>query len=91
MRKLHIFILMMPLETGLPESPRANIQVNKLNKAAGYNLFEARVVEVDIPNRELALEWEKIMHCVYGRRVIQCLCIKGRNLGNRKDNEYVVT
>lgn len=40
-------------------SPRANIQVNKLNKAVGYSLYEARVVEVDIPNRALALEWEK--------------------------------
>ena len=40
-------------------SPRANVQVNLLNKKAGYNLYEARVVEVDIPNRALALEWEK--------------------------------
>ena len=40
-------------------SPRANSQVNKLNKSNGSNIYAARVVKTDIPNRAAALEWEK--------------------------------
>jgi len=40
-------------------SPRANSQVNKLNKQAGYNKYEADVVNPNIPDRQSALDWEK--------------------------------
>lgn len=40
-------------------SPRANSQVNKWNKDAGYNKYHADVVEENIPNRAKALEWEQ--------------------------------
>ena len=40
-------------------SPRANSQVNKLNKEAGYEKYEATVVETDLENRSIALEWEE--------------------------------
>jgi len=41
-------------------SPRANSQVNKLNKAVGTNLFGARVVVSDLPSRQAALNWERL-------------------------------
>ena len=40
-------------------SPRANTQVNKLNKSAGKNLYDSRIVATDMPNRLSALEWER--------------------------------
>lgn len=40
-------------------SPRANSQVNKWNKNAGTNKYEARVVKSKMRNRQQALEWEK--------------------------------
>lgn len=40
-------------------SPRANSQVNKLNKIAGEDVYEARVVIKNMPDRMRALEWEK--------------------------------
>ncbi|WP_338709179.1 DNRLRE domain-containing protein [Paenibacillus amylolyticus] len=40
-------------------SPRANSQVNKWNKNAGTNKYEARVVKSKLRNRQQALEWEK--------------------------------
>ena len=40
-------------------SPRANSQVNKLNKSTGTQLYDARIVETDMPNRLSALEWER--------------------------------
>ena len=40
-------------------SPRANTQVNKLNKLAGEDLYDARIVIKDMPDRVTALEWEK--------------------------------
>ena len=40
-------------------SPRANSQVNKLNKSAGKNLYDSRIVATDMPNRLSALEWER--------------------------------
>lgn len=39
-------------------SSRANVQVNKLNKAAGRPMFDARIVETGMENRGVALEWE---------------------------------
>ena len=40
-------------------SPRANSQVNKLNRNAGKQLYDSRIVARDMPNRLNALEWEK--------------------------------
>ena len=40
-------------------SPRANRQVNALNSASGSEVYAARVVETNMPNRATALEWEK--------------------------------
>lgn len=40
-------------------SPRANTQVNKLNKLAGEDIYDARIVIEDMPDRASALEWEK--------------------------------
>ena len=40
-------------------SPRANLQVNKLNKSTGTQLYDVRIVETDMPNRLSALEWER--------------------------------
>ena len=40
-------------------SPRANTQVNKLNKLAGEDIYYARIVIEDMPDRVSALEWEK--------------------------------
>ena len=40
-------------------SPRANTQVNKLNKLAGEDIYDARIVIEDMPDRVSALEWEK--------------------------------
>ncbi|MDN8588850.1 hypothetical protein B2I21_07070 [Chryseobacterium mucoviscidosis] len=40
-------------------SPRANSQVNKWNKNAGTNKYEARVVKSKMRNRQQALEWKK--------------------------------
>ena len=40
-------------------SPRANRQVNQFNKDAGNNIYAARVVEPNIPDRASALDWEK--------------------------------
>lgn len=41
-------------------SPRANSQVNKLNKQAGYDKYDADVVNPSIPDRSSALDWERI-------------------------------
>lgn len=40
-------------------SPRANSQVNKWNKEAGYEKYSATVVETNMPDRSTALEWER--------------------------------
>jgi len=40
-------------------SPRANTQVNKLNKAAGTEKYYSRIVQKDIPGRQKGLEAEK--------------------------------
>ena len=40
-------------------SPRANSQINKLNKSTGKQLYDARIVTTDMPNRLSALEWER--------------------------------
>ncbi|RFU62578.1 hypothetical protein [Bacillus sp. V59.32b] len=40
-------------------SPRANGQVNKWNKQAGYKKYSARVVKRNIRGRERALNWER--------------------------------
>lgn len=40
-------------------SPRATSQVNKWNRKAGSNVYEARVVKRKIKNRTKALNWEK--------------------------------
>jgi len=40
-------------------SPRANRQVNKLNKEAGFEKYEAKVTGTKIPGRETALEKEQ--------------------------------
>lgn len=40
-------------------SPRANTQVNKLNKSARKNLYDSRIVATDMTNRLSALEWER--------------------------------
>ena len=40
-------------------SPRANTQINRLNKALGEEIYDARIVVEDMPNRVSALEWEK--------------------------------
>ena len=56
-----------PVKTGISgsklnkdgSSKRANQQVNKLNKAEGYNRYYAKVKETNIPNRKAALEWER--------------------------------
>ena len=42
-------------------SRRANYQVNKLNRRAGYERYRAQVVRTYMPNRRYALEWEKQM------------------------------
>ena len=41
-------------------SPRANTQVNALNRRAGGDIYAARVVKTNIPGRAAALEWEKM-------------------------------
>ena len=54
------------VKTGISGSPlnkngtsrRANIQVNKLNKAEGEDIYGAKVVEKDMSNRQTALDWE---------------------------------
>jgi RHS repeat-associated protein len=40
-------------------SPRANSQVNKLNKAEGAGTYDSRIVVKDMPNRQTALDWER--------------------------------
>lgn len=40
-------------------SPRANQQVNKFNKEIGEQLYDARVVKTNMPDRATALDWEK--------------------------------
>ena len=40
-------------------SPRANSQVNRLNRMYGEEKYSARVVINNMPNRAVALEWEK--------------------------------
>ena len=40
-------------------SPRANYQVNKLNKEMGSQEYAARIVKTGISGREKALEWER--------------------------------
>ncbi|MYH17773.1 MAG: hypothetical protein F4132_01545 [Gemmatimonadetes bacterium] len=40
-------------------SPRANTQVNALNRQEGSGTYSARVVETDIPGRQAALDAEK--------------------------------
>ena len=40
-------------------SPKANSQVNKLNKSIGRQLYDSRIVATDMPNRLSALEWER--------------------------------
>ncbi len=40
-------------------SPRANRQVNKWNKKAGYQRYYARIVKRNIYGREKALKWER--------------------------------
>ena len=40
-------------------SPRANSQVNYLNKSFGKQLYDSRIVARDMPNRQSALEWER--------------------------------
>lgn len=40
-------------------SPRANSQVNKWNKKAGFDKYEGNVVNPNIPNRQEALDWER--------------------------------
>ena len=40
-------------------SPRANIQVNRLNRGAGKNLYDSTIVATDMPNRLSALEWDR--------------------------------
>ena len=40
-------------------SPRANQQVNKLNKEAGAEVWKADVVETNMPGRAAAKEWEQ--------------------------------
>lgn len=40
-------------------SPRANSQVNALNRQEGSGTYSARVVETDLPGRQAALEAEK--------------------------------
>ena len=39
-------------------SPRANTQVNSLNKVARYKKYDARIVKINIEGRAAALEWE---------------------------------
>ena len=40
-------------------SHRADIQVNRLNRGAGKNLYDSTIVATDMPNRLSALEWER--------------------------------
>lgn len=40
-------------------SPRANQQVNKFNKEIDEQLYDARVVKTNMPDRATALDWEK--------------------------------
>jgi hypothetical protein len=40
-------------------SPRANIQVNQLNKEAGFDKYEANIVKTGLENRQAALNWEQ--------------------------------
>ncbi len=40
-------------------SPRANSQVNQLNKKAGKEMYAAEILQTNIENREKALEIEK--------------------------------
>ena len=40
-------------------SPRANRQVNSLNRSSESEVYAARVVKTDMPNRATALEWEE--------------------------------
>ena len=39
-------------------SPRANRQVNKFNKLEGEDVYAARIMEKNMPNRQEALNWE---------------------------------
>jgi hypothetical protein len=39
-------------------SPRANIQVNLYNRRAGSQIYAARVIEPNLPNRQAAIQWE---------------------------------
>jgi RHS repeat-associated protein len=40
-------------------SPRANEQVKYHNKQAGFEAYDARILERDMPGRAYALQWEK--------------------------------
>ena len=46
-----------PLKNGI--SPRADEQVKYYNKQAGYEAYDARILERDMPGRAYALQWEK--------------------------------
>ena len=46
-------------------SPRANIQVNKLNRGAGYNKYWAQVEITNVPGRSSILIWEANMSKQY--------------------------
>ena len=41
-------------------SVRANTQVRRLNRQAGYDKYAARVVANNIPGRQAALAWERL-------------------------------
>jgi RHS repeat-associated protein len=41
-------------------SPRANSQVNKWNELAGKDIYQARVVNTNLGNRQQALDWERV-------------------------------
>ncbi len=52
-------------------SPRANSQVNKLNRNARNQLYDFRIVARDMPNRLNVLEWERaIVERVVWRRYL---------------------
>ena len=40
-------------------SPRANVQVNRLNRAARVDRYEAVVVQTNMPGRQAGLDWER--------------------------------
>lgn len=61
-------------------SPRANSQVNRLNKGIGSDVYDARIVITNIPDRASALEWKKVILLDSKWKEIQCLFINARDL-----------